>query len=275
MTNQRGFIRFIVIGVVAILGLYATLHFILVPKVFLPYLAEHGTEDQKAQATYYLRNQKSYPDDASCVYKQDVIPMYGDKLRCARLKQADADFISDANKVNGGNRQSGAFKISWNGTYYFFKGDYDTAMKRFNQAWLLTPDSSDIYWNFAILLEKQGKTDQALAMVDKTFNSKDASYVGEYCDVIFLTDKSNQNGRISKQDQFYSKVQDYLKKASKPLDSSQCHFGWVLDYYLSGDYDNARKEIDLAKQQSLTQNQQSFIDAIIKKMSDPNSSPLM
>ncbi len=43
-------------------------------------------------------------------------------------------------------------------------GDSTTAMKRFNQAWLLDPSNPQVFKGFAAVLRKQGKSQDAERM---------------------------------------------------------------------------------------------------------------
>lgn len=275
MINQRGFIHLILIILGVILGLFVVFHFILVPKVLLPYLAEHGTVDQKETARDALLNYQSFPDDASCAYNMNIYPMYGDKARCTRLKKVDENYILAATEGNNGNRQIAAGRITWNGFYYFLKGDFDTAMKRFNQAWLLTPDESNVYWNFALLLNKQGKSDLAKTMLDKAGKSSNVNYHGFYCDLVYFTEDSNQTTRFSKDSDFYKDAQALVEGSNQQPSVDDCYVSFAAYYYQSGDYDKAKAEIESARKQGLSKNQEDFVNTLIQKMSQPNSDPLM
>ena len=50
------------------------------------------------------------------------------------------------------------------GFLHFFDGDYQTAMQRFNEAWVLDPDNGDLYHGFALLIFERGDTTGAERM---------------------------------------------------------------------------------------------------------------
>ncbi|KAA9340795.1 tetratricopeptide repeat protein [Adhaeribacter soli] len=81
----------------------------------------------------------------------DLKPMFGDKcVKSASVRRADARFIKAEIKLTG-SADSAARKYVLMGWQEFFRQDPKTAMKRFNQAWLLNPKSPDVYFAFGHL----------------------------------------------------------------------------------------------------------------------------
>lgn len=78
-------------------------------------------------------------------------PMFGNQPKTPAMLAADENLI--ANAAQFGTRAQGSDKSVALGWQYFFqKHDIATAMKRFNQAWLLDPDNGDAFHGFAILV---------------------------------------------------------------------------------------------------------------------------
>jgi len=90
----------------------------------------------------------------------DTKPMYGEVEKDERYKKIDDDFRKAMIKEFGSVDQAVKeyLNIAWN---FFYRNDLETAMRRFNQAWLLNPDYPDAYFGFAALLEMQGKKAEA------------------------------------------------------------------------------------------------------------------
>lgn len=90
----------------------------------------------------------------------DTKPMYGDVEKDERYKKIDDDFrkamISQYGSVD--NAVNEYLNMAW---ALFYRNDLTTAMRRFNQAWLLNPDFPDTYFGFAAILEMQGKNAEA------------------------------------------------------------------------------------------------------------------
>lgn len=86
-------------------------------------------------------------------------PMYGGQEKTETMKKSDEEFLAQ-NASMGYTRESGSKKCVELGWQYFFKGDVDTAMKRFNQAWLLNHDNGDAYHGFAVITAQRGGSAQ-------------------------------------------------------------------------------------------------------------------
>jgi len=104
----------------------------------------------------------------SCSEKTPIneIPMYGNIPPTEALKKCNEEFIKEMTQRAGG-REAGsqeAIKLAWD---YYRKGDQRTAMKRFNQAWLLNPNNAEAFFGFAFLNSVQGKIDEAIPFYKK------------------------------------------------------------------------------------------------------------
>jgi len=90
-------------------------------------------------------------------YPPNELPMFGGVQKNAAMLEADRKFIETTASM-GMTRPQGAQESVRLGWLYFSKGDFATAMKRFNQAWLLDPDNPAVYHGFAVtLVQRDGK----------------------------------------------------------------------------------------------------------------------
>lgn len=80
--------------------------------------------------------------------------MYGEVPKDEEYKRLDEDFRKECLKQFK-TIDSSVFVQMDNGWRYFYHNDLKTAMKRFNQAWLLNPEFPDSYFGFAALLDMQ------------------------------------------------------------------------------------------------------------------------
>lgn len=94
--------------------------------------------------------------------------MYGNAKKCPEQIEADKRFIKEMEQSCGGDRIMAAkdrVARAWN---YFDKNVADTAMMRFNQAWLLDSTNADVYWGFGNLLGGQEKFKESLPFFRKS-----------------------------------------------------------------------------------------------------------
>src|SRR5689334_1911909 len=78
-------------------------------------------------------------------------PMFGDKCtKSGSLKKADAKFIKTEVKRYGTPDSAANVYVAmaWS---HFYRKDPETAMKRFNQAWLLNRNEPGVYFGFGHL----------------------------------------------------------------------------------------------------------------------------
>lgn len=83
------------------------------------------------------------------------LPMYGRQEKNEAMKAADAAFLADVEK-RGLTRQEAAKQMVQTGWGYWKRKDAATAIKRFNQAWLLDPDNGNAYHGFAVVTADRG-----------------------------------------------------------------------------------------------------------------------
>lgn len=108
-------------------------------------------------------------------------PMYGEVVKNEEYKKADEEFKKECLDKFKTIDSSVAVQIDL-GWRYFYNNDLKTAMKRFNQAWLLNPEFPDSYFGFAALMDMQANVSAAkrfYAMAetkDKTRKRGEISY---------------------------------------------------------------------------------------------------
>src|SRR5262245_60710293 len=98
----------------------------------------------------------------------DNIPMYGQPAipRPERLKKTDEDFIKEAT-AGFGTREAASKAWYAQGEEYMQRRDFDFAMRRYNQSWLLNPNNYQPYWGFGRAMLERGKIDEAIQHLEK------------------------------------------------------------------------------------------------------------
>lgn len=94
------------------------------------------------------------------------LPMYGFKEKTAAQNTADDQFINKAREI--GTLEKAARLAARRGWESLRKKDMKTAVKRFNQAWLLDQNNGETYWGFAtIVTDRDGDFRCAEALFEK------------------------------------------------------------------------------------------------------------
>jgi tetratricopeptide (TPR) repeat protein len=97
----------------------------------------------------------------------DKMPMFGQPkiVRPENLKKTDEDFIRDST-LRFGSRAAGSNALVAQGWTAIRAKQSDTAMQRFNQAWLLNPKNYRVFWGFGALMSERGKLSEALEYLE-------------------------------------------------------------------------------------------------------------
>ena len=88
---------------------------------------------------------------SDCPKDINTLPMYGHVKKCKEQLDSDKDFLAQCEKQFKSRKEAAQFHVD-KGWEYFYKNQFETAMKRFNQAWLLDSLNADIYWGYGNIL---------------------------------------------------------------------------------------------------------------------------
>lgn len=103
--------------------------------------------------------------------------MYGEVEKCKEQIESDNNFILEMDRLfpSRTDAANDRIKSAWE---YFNRKDYETSMKRFNQAWLLNPNLYEIYWGFGSIIGNQGNSNAARKYFEiaKKFNPTDSNF---------------------------------------------------------------------------------------------------
>ena len=202
----------------------------------------------------------------------DQLPMYGRSDRQVEpgLRAAD-DKLSAELIQRYGSPQAAARNLLQQGVRYFKAGDYAMAMKSFNQAWLMDPNSPEPFWGFAVVYDDQGKSCAAKAMVDRALSlnlSKpaelaDAGRIYTYCAVSDATLGADDRRR------YFEQAEELYFRAVSMAPTNPYLFGsWAIAHYWQGNYADAWKMTK--KQQALGGTPgENFLSLLRAKMPEP------
>ena len=91
----------------------------------------------------------------------NLLPKYGRAKKCPEQLAADREFIAQVEQQQG-SRQKGAAIFIELGWQYLAREQVNTAMNRFNQAWMLDSLNEQIEWGFGSALGMHGKNKESL-----------------------------------------------------------------------------------------------------------------
>ena len=194
-----------------------------------------------------------------------VLPMFGQQPKAEAQQRQDEKFLSSCDK-SFTNRQEASKFFMERGWEYFNEGQADTAMYRFNLAWLLNPDNKDTYWAFGLVTAGKGKQDEAIILYEKALqldpknsfllSDLGASYLAAY--------KAKEKKKTLK------KAEATLS-ASAAADTSNAYAYYNLSQvkFLEKKYDEAWSYLHKSRTINLTQIDYVYLAELMAKMPDP------
>lgn len=204
----------------------------------------------------------------------DNVPMYGQPSieRPDFLKRADEDFIKQASEGLGGREKA---SVAWwmQGDKFMREGNLDYAMRRYNQSWLLNPNSFRPYWGFGRVLLEQGQLDESIKHFEKANQLVD----DEYQKVALLTDtatvysvKANSSTNGSNERAKYFSLANLNFEESTKLDPTYPNSwrSWARSLFFEGRFAEAWQKVNAARSRG-AQFPPQFIKVLEEKLPEP------
>lgn len=200
------------------------------------------------------------PQKQSVCPKDNLSPMYGCdsyndfmSKRDNKQKEVDDQFVSTVMSKSNNDKVLASNSINRLGWSYFVKGDLDTAMKRYNQAWLITQDNFITYWQIGIILSQKGADNLALENFEKAVNTYDKKYqVSELDYNTLICDRALSYLTSASKEKDANEVNKYLTKSIESIEklknsdgkiSDQCTLTLIQSYAASGKKAKANSEL--------------------------------
>lgn len=118
-----------------------------------------------AAATLVLSVSMAYAQEQQPASNPKVLPMFGQVAKTDAQQKADEKFLTSCDKSFESRTEASNFFME-RGWEYLNEGQVDTAVYRFNLAWLLNPDNYNTYWAFGLVENSKGNTQEAIGMFD-------------------------------------------------------------------------------------------------------------
>lgn len=123
-------------------------------------------------------------------YAFNEIPMYGGKRFTSKQKKNNKEYTDSMIKFTGSREKAVQYAVSVAWKIYYL-GDLQTAIKRFNQAWLLDENNRNVIWGFALISLSRGNVDDAIKFYEMAIEAgnPNPSLEWEYQYTLRLKDK--------------------------------------------------------------------------------------
>ena len=105
--------------------------------------------------------------DNQCPQNINILPMYGNIKKCNAQLKIDQDFLNECDSMFSSRKKASVHHVDL-GWGYFYRNQFDNAIKRFNQAWLLDSTNADVYWGFGNIMGMKGDYNGSLPFFEKS-----------------------------------------------------------------------------------------------------------
>ncbi|GAB3814905.1 tetratricopeptide repeat protein [Pontibacter rugosus] len=207
----------------------------------------------------------SFAQDKVTETSTKVLPMFGGKQKTEAEQMKDEKFLTSCDK-NFSNRQEASKFFMERGWEYLNEGQTDTAMYRFNLAWLLNPGNKDTYWAFGLVSSAQGNTNEAVDLYEKAIaiDGKNSLLLSDASEA-YLTLYKDKNKK-----KHLKKAAGYLASATT-LDGSNSFalYNMSLVKYYEKKYAEAWDYLHKSRNINMTQIDYGYVMDLVAKMPDP------
>ena len=198
-----------------------------------------------------------------------LLPMYGGVEKTEKQKQADSDYLKyvDAHFDDRREGSKTAARAGWN---YWYKGDWQTAMRRFNQAWLLDPDNHLVYWGYVAILGMQGKYRESTDMGDIALSLAPDNHK-LLCDVAFSNGAYaySINSNREEREKYFNKAFSMYEQAETLQHDEPCKT-WAITLFYNDQYLAAWEKVKKSEEFGYYYPQE-FLNDLAKKLPRPES----
>ena len=196
----------------------------------------------------------------------NLIPKYGLQPKSESEKAADSQFIARMEKHFDGDRVKAAQAVAKRGWDFFRDGDISTAIKRFNQAWLLDPKNVQALWGMgAISSGSDLKTALSLFLEAEAIDDSD---------IDLNVDCTRTMSLLAARDKDFAMMKDAMTRFERISRRAPLHAmnwqNWAVALYYTGDYAGAWEKIKVVENRGASARlDPGFIEALTQKMPRP------
>ena len=95
-----------------------------------------------------------------------ILPLFGEITKTETQKASDNRFLQECDR-NFSSREDASKFFAERAWEYLSEGEQDTAIYRFNLAYLLNPKNVDSYWGLGVASYQQGRYDESARLLYK------------------------------------------------------------------------------------------------------------
>ncbi|WP_187261577.1 tetratricopeptide repeat protein [Pontibacter beigongshangensis] len=198
-----------------------------------------------------------------------VLPMFGNIPKTEAEQIKDQKFLSSCDNSFSTRQEASQFFMN-RGWEYFNEGQVDTAVYRFNLAWLLNPNNANTYWAFGLVTFGQGKLSESIGYYEKALaiEPKNSLMLSDIASSYLALHEAEQ--KKSKKKKTFKKVVEYTSKALE-ADSSNAFALYTMSKvkYQEKKYEDAWAYLHKGREQNVANIDFVYLTNLMAEMPDP------
>ncbi|MHA6249185.1 tetratricopeptide repeat protein [Pontibacter sp. CAU 1760] len=196
----------------------------------------------------------------------EVLPMFGGLPKSDEQQRKDEKFLTSCDKSFASRQEASKFFVTraWE---YLNEGQVDTAMYRFNLAWLLNPDNKDTHWAFGLVTSAQGDDEKAIEFYEKalTLDARNSMLLSD-----MATSYLNLYSNGKKKKKHLKKARHYLEESiTADAANSFALFNLSKVKFFEKKYSEAWDYLHQSRAINLTHIDYEYLALLTDKMPDP------
>lgn len=175
----------------------------------------------------------------------NLLPEFGKVKKSRGLLKMDKEFL-DLTDKNFPNRQAAAAYFAAKGWTFIRSDDYITAIKRFNQAWLLDSTNASAYWGFGAVTGVRRQYETSLQYLRKSYQLDPANKRILLAVAHTLLIKYDDQKQAIDLENSLATAQTFLSESHDAQANTEAYMQMARIYFFKQDYPTAWKYADLA-----------------------------
>jgi tetratricopeptide (TPR) repeat protein len=207
----------------------------------------------------------------------ESLPMFGQPaiVRPDELKKADEAFIKDAIAKHG-NRTVASIAASAQGWASFRSGNSASALRHFNEGWLLSPKNPEVFWGFGAVLSERGKLAEAIEQLEtaRELMSDDAKKLVQLLADLGAVRSAYAAGlprerELERAQQFSAANQRFAESLEINPEYARSWREWAISLYDQGRYSEAWIKASRARELKAESFSADFLSTLKSKITEP------
>jgi len=182
--------------------------------------------------------------NSACADDRNLLPKYGSLPKAAWQKEADANFIAAIDEEYQGDRIKASSDLALRGWQYLAGRDLASAMRRFNQAWLLNNHNGIALWGMGAVEASLGKVDESLQLFAEAekFVGDEINFSVDYAKAVGIAGVDRKDDALLKD--AFDRFERIYQKAPQNTRNLQ---NWAMTLFGVGKYSEAWEKVRLAE----------------------------